>query len=413
MRNRFLGGLGQGFQSFGVRNYRIFWTGQVLSLVGTAMQSVSLPWLVLLLGGSPLELGIVGAAQYSPALVLAPIGGVIADRVDKRRLLIATQTVAMAEAVALFVLTVSGVVEIWHVVVLGLVIGVATAMEMPARSAFIAELLPRELLPNGIALNSVAFNGSRVIGPAIGGVTIAAFGVGANFGINAVSFGAVLLGLALLRTDAIRHLAPPELRPRILASLLEGVRYALRTPPVRWSLMLLLGVAVLAMQFTILIPLFARNVLELGPEGYGGLFAAYGAGSLAGAFALAFTGRRRFGLHALAACAVFLIAEAALSFTRDLVPAYAMTAACGFFSITFINTVNVTLQAHVTDALRGRVMALYVMVLVGSAPIGALFAGGVAQLWGSPAAFLLGAILGGVVLAVAAWRIRAFGGVRL
>ena len=174
-----------------------------------------------------------------------------------------------------------------------------------------------------------------------------------------------------------------------------------------WSLVLLLGVAVLAMQFTILIPLFARIELGLGPEGFGGLFAAYGAGSLVGSVMLAFVTHRPFRLYVLAACAVFLVAEVGLAVSRWLPAVFALTAACGFFSIVFINTINLVLQAQVTDQLRGRVMSLYVTVLVGSAPIGALFSGGVAELLQPSAAFGIGAALAAVVLVVTAWRLRS------
>ena len=404
---RLAGGLGQGFLAFRLRNFRLFWFGNVLSLVGTAMQSVSLPWLVLLLGGTPVELGVVGAMQYTPSLLLSPIGGVIADRVDKRRLLVATQLVAMLEAVVLFALTVTGLIEIWHILVLAVVIGVSSALEMPARSAFIAELVPRDVLPNAVALSSVAFNGARVIGPAIGGVAIAVLGVASNFGVNAVSFAAVLAGLARMDATLLRQPTARGERPGMRESLVEGFRFTARTPAIRWSLLLLLGMAVFGMQFTILIPLFARLELGLGPEGFGGLFAAYGLGSLAGSLMLAFQQHRPFRVYVLAACAVFLVAEAALAVSRALPLVFALTGACGFFSIVFINTINVTVQAHVTDELRARVMSLYVLVLIGSAPFGALFAGGVAEWLRPSAAFLIGAGLAACVLVVTGWQLRS------
>ena len=404
---RLAGGLGQGALAFRVPNYRRFWLGNILSLVGTAMQSVSLPWLVLLLGGTPVELGIVGAMQFAPSLVLSPIGGVIADRVDKRRLLIVTQTVALAEALALFVLTITDVVQIWHILALAVVIGVAQALEMPARTAFIVELVPREVMPNAMALGSVAFNGARVVGPAIGGVTIALFGVAANFGINALSFVAVLVGLLRIDPRSVRRPERPATSPRLLDSLAEGVRFAAATPAIRWSLVLLLGLAVFGMQFTILLPLFARLELGLGPEALGGFFAVYGLGSLVGSVLLAFRQERSVRLEVLAASAVFVAAELVLGLTTWLPAVFVLLAACGFFSIVTINTINVTIQQRVTDELRARVMSLYVLVLIGSAPIGALFAGGVAELLRPSAAFVVGAVLSAIVLAVAGWRLRA------
>ena len=401
------GGLGQGFLAFRVANYRRFWVGNILSLVGSAMQSVSLPWLVLLLGGTPVELGIVGAMQFAPSLILAPIGGVIADRVDKRRLLIVTQAVALVEALALFVLTITDVVQIWHILALAVVIGLAQALEMPARTAFIAELVPRDVMPNAMALGSVAFNGARVIGPAIGGITIALFGVAANFGINAFSFLAVLIGLLRIDPAAVRRPKRPETAPRMLESLAEGFRFAAANQPIRWSLILLLGLAVFGMQFTILLPLFTRLELGLGPEALGSFFAVYGLGSLVGSVLLAFRQERSVRLEVLAASAVFVVAELVLGLTTWLPAVFVLLAACGFFSIVTINTINVTIQQRVTDVLRARVMSLYVLVLIGSAPIGALFAGGVAELLRPSAAFIVGAVVSALVLAIAGWRLRA------
>src|SRR3990170_3843674 len=219
-------GLGRGFAAMRHPNYRRYWFGQVGSLVGAWMQSVALPWLVLQLGGSPLQLGLVMAFMFGPSLFLAPLGGVLADRVDKRRTLIAVNAVAMLQAATLFVLAATGVVEIWHVYVLALAAGFVNAIEMPVRQAFAAELVPPEDLVNAIALNSTSFNLSRVVGPAIAGVTIAAFGVAINFGINSVSYLSVLIGLWMLDGRVLRHVKRPARFPSVRSSLVEGVRYA-------------------------------------------------------------------------------------------------------------------------------------------------------------------------------------------
>jgi MFS family permease len=274
-------------------NYRRYWFGQIGSLIGAWMQSVALPWLVLQLGGSPLQLGMVMAFMFGPSLFLAPLGGVLADRVDKRRTLVVVNAVAMAQAASLFVLAATGAVEIWHVFVLALVAGFVNAVEMPVRQAFVAELVPRDDLVNAIALSSTSFNLSRVIGPAVAGVTIAAFGVASNFGINAVSYASVIAGLLLIRPELLHRAAAPERQPSIRASLAEGVRYAIATPTVLWPLVLLGGVAVMAMNFQTLLPLFAQNALGLDSAGYGALFATMGAGSLAGSLSLAYAGSRR------------------------------------------------------------------------------------------------------------------------
>ena len=405
------GGFARGFVAMRHPNYRRYWFGQIGSLVGAWMQSVALPWLVLQLGGSPLQLGLVMAFMFGPSLFLAPIGGVLADRVDKRRMLIAVNLVAMAQAAALFVLALTGVVEIWHIFLLALVAGFVNAIEMPLRQAFVAELVPREALVNAIALSSTSFNLSRVIGPAVAGVTIAAFGVASNFGVNAVSYVSVLIGLFLIRTDALHRAERPTSFPSIRASLGEGLRYARATPTVLWPLVLLGGIAALAMNFQTLLPLFSRNTLGFDSGGYGALFATMGAGSLLGSLALAFATSQRPMLRLiLGGAAAFLALAFALGFVRMPLFAFLLVAGIGFASMLMINTINVTIQNSVPDAMRGRVMSLYVTVFAGSAPLGGLLAGSMAEAWGAPVAFSVGASLASAVLVLVAWRLR---GVRM
>jgi len=402
------GGLGRGFVAMRHANYRRYWFGQIGSLVGAWMQSVALPWLVLQLGGSPLQLGLVMAFMFGPSMFLAPLGGVLADRVDKRRTLIAANFIAMLQATALFVLALTGVVEIWHVYLLALVAGFVNAVEMPVRQSFVAELVPREDLVNAIALSSTSFNLSRVVGPAVAGVTIAVFGVASNFGVNAVSYLSVILGLFLIRTDALHRAERPAQFPSIRASLGEGLRYARATPTVLWPLVLLGGVAALAMNFQTLLPLFTRNALGLDSGGYGALFATMGAGSLVGSLALAFATSQRPMLRLIiGGGAAFLAFAFALGFVRDPLFAFPLVGAIGLSSMLMVNTINVTIQNSVPDALRGRVMALYVTVFAGTAPVGGLVAGALAQAFGAPVAFSIGAALASGVLAVVAWRLRS------
>src|SRR5687768_2537318 len=270
-------GFTRGFVAMRHPNYRRFWFGQVGSVIGSWMQSVSLPWLVLQLGGSPLQLGLVMAFMFAPSMFLAPLGGVLADRVDKRRTLIAVNLVAMLQAAALGVLAFTGIVEIWHIYLLALVAGFVSAVEWPVRQAFVAELVPRDDLVNAIALSSTSFNLSRVIGPAIAGVTIAAFGVASNFGVNALSYLSVIVGLLLVDPDRLYRAKRPEVFPSVRSSLAEGLRYARRTPTVLWPLVLLGGTAALAMNFQTLLPLFSLGALGMDAGGYGALFAAIGA----------------------------------------------------------------------------------------------------------------------------------------
>ena len=397
----------RGFSALRHRNYRLYWTGQVVSLIGTWMGTVTLPWLVLQLGGTPLQLGVVVALQFAPALVLAPFGGVVADRIDKRRALIGTQAAAMVHAALLFFLTFSGSVEIWHVVLLSAVMGFISAVDMPVRQAFAAELVPKDDLMNAVALNATSFNLARVLGPAIAGVAIATIGVAFNFGVNAATYLAVLAGLLLMDPAAIRRPATPESYPPVLASLAEGVRFAWQTRIVLWPLTLLCGVAIFGLNFQTLLPLFSRDVLELDAGGYGALFAAMGVGSLGGSLFLAFAGRRPRLRFMVGGAAAFVVVEALLALVRAPALAYPLAALAGFFSMLMVNSINATVQWNVPNELRGRVMSLYVTVFAGTVPLGALFAGFVAQQWGSAAGFMAGAWISAVVLAIVAWQLRS------
>jgi MFS family permease len=400
------GGFRRGFVALRYRNYRLYWFGQIASLIGTWMQSVSQPWLVLELGGSPLQLGTVLALQFAPAMVLAPLGGVLADRVDKRNALRVTQSIAMVQAAVLCVLTLTGVVQIWHIYILAAVLGMTSAVDMPIRQSFAAELVRREDLVNAIALNSTSFNLARVIGPAIAGLTLAVFGTAFNFGLNAVSYLAVLIALTMMNPGQLHRSERPAVFPSVRSSLAEGIRYAWRTPAVLWPLLLLGGMATFAMNFQTLLPLFARNTLGLEANGYGALYAAMGAGSLLGSLMLAFArGKRPLVRMILGGGAVFLAFEVLLGLTRSPFLAFPIVVVVGFASMLMVNTINVTVQHGVPNELRGRVMSLYVTVFAGTAPIGGIFAGLVAQFFGAPAGFVLGAALSSIFLAVVAWQL--------
>lgn len=405
--------LGRGFTAVRHRNFRLYWIGQIVSLVGTWMQTVSQPWLVLLLGGSPIQLGTVLALQFAPSLLLAPIGGVLADRVDKRRLLMATQTIAALQAVILFGLTVTEVVEIWHVMVLALALGFVNAVDMPVRQAFAAELVPREDLMNAITLNSASFNLARVVGPAVAGLALAFYGPAFNFAINAVSYGAVLIALVRMDPGSMQTTSRPELRSSMRASLTEGVRYAVRTPTVLWPLVLLAGMGTFGMNFQTLLPLFARHTLSLGADGYGALFAVMGLGSLLASLALAYVGSRRplVGLILWGGLS-FVFFEALLGLSRTPELAFPVIVMVGLSSMLMINTINVIVQRSVPNELRGRVMSLYITVFAGTTPIGGLLAGTVAELWSPPVGFLLGAGIGSLFIGLVAWQLVFLGKAR-
>jgi MFS family permease len=412
--------LGQGFAALGTRNFRLYWIGQAISRIGTWMQQISLPWLVLVLGGSPLQLGIVASLEFLPALVLAPFGGVFVDRLDKRRTILVTQTAATAQVVVLFGLTVTGNVSIGVVMLLSFALGFVNALDMPVRQALAADLVPRRLLPNAIALNSMAFNGARVIGPATGGVVIAigthlfgtqTAGIAFNFAINGISYLAVIYNVWRMDPAQIRRM-PAAPRVPVLLSLREGLAYVANAPTILWALVLLGVVGTFGLNFRILVPLFARDVLGLGADGYGALYAATAVGSLIGALSLAYMRQRRAIALMLGGGLLFAAFEIGLATTRDALVAVPLMMGAGLFSMLMINTVNATVQANVTDALRGRVMSLYVMVFAGTTPIGGIFAGAVAERWNSPTAFLLGGIIsvGGVGIAAWRWRVAARGG---
>jgi MFS family permease len=403
------GGFTRGFVAMRHPNYRRYWFGQVGSVIGSWMQSVSLPWLVLQLGGSPLQLGMVMAFMFAPSMFLAPLGGVLADRVDKRRTLVAVNLIAMLQAAALGILAFTGVVEIWHIYLLALVAGFVSAVEWPVRQAFVAELVPREDLVNAIALSSTSFNISRVIGPAVAGVTIAIFGVASNFGINAVSYVSVIAGMLLIDPKLLYNNVPrPDRYPSVRESLGEGLRYARATPSVLWPLVLLGGVTGLAMNFQTLLPIFTRDALGMDSGGYGAIFATMGAGSLIGSLALAFaTSQRPMFRLIIGGGAFFLVLAFALGFVRSPLLAFPLVVGIGLGSMLMVNTINVTVQNSVPDALRGRVMALYVTVFAGTAPIGGLFAGALAEAFGAAFALSTGAALASAVLLMVAWRLRS------
>jgi MFS family permease len=387
------------------RNYRLYWSGQVLSLVGTWMQSVSEPWLVLQLGGTPLQLGIVLALEFAPSTILSLYGGVLADRFDKRKALIWTQVAAALQALVLFGLTATHVIEIWHIYLLATALGCINAVNMPVRQAFAAEMVPRKELVNAIALNSASFNAARIVGPAIAGITLALWGTAVNFGINAVSYLAVLAGLMLMDPKAMYTVTQP-VRGRVLHRIREGIDYAVRTPAVLWPLVLLGGISIFGLNFQTLLPLFARNTLQLDAHGYGALYAVMGIGSLTGSMSLAFAGSRRPLVPLIVGGgAGFVTAEVILGLSRAPVPAFGLVVLIGLTSMLMINTINVMIQYGVPDELRGRVMSLYVFVFAGSSPVGGLFAGGTAQLFGAPAGFVLGGLLSAAFLVVAAWQL--------
>jgi MFS family permease len=377
-------------------NYRLFFTGQLISLTGTWMQQVAQGWLVLRLTNSPAMLGLVAAASSLPVLLFSLSAGTLADRVPKRDLLLATQIVAMLLAITLAVLTLSGLVQVWHVLVLATLLGTVNAFEGPARQSFTVEMVGREDLLNAIALNASIFNGARMIGPAVAGVVVALIGEGPAFALNAGSFIFVIGGLLMMRL-------PPFTRPTGAGrggQLREGLSYIAGEPRVRALLLLAGSISLFCFVHIPLLPIFARDVLGQGAIGLGALSAASGLGALAAALFLAQMGdsvpRGR-----LLSTAVLLYPVLMIAFTtaRVLPLAMLLIAMAGWAGVTTMALTNTLIQSIVPDELRGRVMSVFTLLLMGLSPMGGMLAGLVAQLVGSaPLVVAASATIGWVLI---------------
>jgi len=372
------------------RDYRLFFFGQLVSLSGTWMQSVAQAWLVYRLTGSAALLGVVGFAGQIPTLVASPAGGLAADQFDRRRLLLATQAASMALALALAALTLTGRVTVPWIVGIAALLGVVNAFDIPARQAFAADLVGRDDLVNAIALNSTVFNGARVVGPAIAGVLVARLGEGWCFFVNGASYVAVIAGL--LAMSDVRPRPPASAAPP-LERLREGFAYARRTRPVL-ALLLLLGVVSLAgMPYSVLMPVFADEILGGGPRILGMLMGASGVGALLGAFALALRrSTRGLGVFVALAAGGFGLSLVAFSQSRSFALSAALLVPAGFCMMSQMASSNTLIQALTPDALRGRVMSVYAMVFMGGAPLGALAAGTLASRIGAPATVAAGGV---------------------
>ena len=386
-------------------NYRLFFAGQMISLVGTWMQSVAQSWLIYRLTGSAALLGAVGFAGQFPVFLLASLGGIVADRYNRRRVLIATQTAAMLLAAALAALTLSGHVHEWHVFVLAAMLGLVNAIDIPARQAFVVELVERKDFMNAIALNSAMFNGARVAGPALAGVLVASIGEGWCFLVNALSYLAVIAGLWRMRVESR---GVPSRASSGLADLLEGFRFAWRTEPIRMLLLSLGLVSLVGMPYTVLMPIFADQILHSGARGLGILMGASGLGALIGALALAArTELRGLGRWVALSMAGFGGGLVAFSLSRSFWLSTALLLPVGTCMMVEMSASNTLIQAMVPDRLRGRVMAIYSMMFMGLAPAGALLAGSLAERLGAPQIVAAGgllAMLGALAFSV---RVRA------
>ncbi len=388
------------FASLRTRNYRLFFFGQTVSLAGTWMQDVATAWLVLRLTESPVALGTMLTIRFAPMLALSLLGGVVADRFPKRRLLLIAQAVMLAQALVMGGLTSAGLITVVEIYVLSGIRGLADALDMPTRQAFVFELVGPRDTPNAIALNSTIFNAARVVGPAIGGVLVATVGTAICFYLNALSFLAVLLALTLMRTAEL-YTFPRRAEGNVLGRLAEGFRYARRTPDVLLVFFVLGTLGTFGCNFNVILPLIARYVVDSGPTGLGAITAAAGFGSLLAALSVAYRARPSRRVLLLSA-SVFSALLCLVALSRSLPVTVGLLFLQGGFGVVFLTTCNIRLQLLAPAELRGRVMAIYALLLVGTAPFSSLLIGVLAEKTGVQATILeMGALcLLGVVFGV-------------
>ena len=397
------------------RNYRLFWGGQLVSLAGTWMQSIAQAWLITELTPDPVWLGVVAAAQFTPVLILGLFGGVIADVLPKRQMLIATQAALMGLAALQALLVATGAMTIPLLMLLAVLLGSVNAIDMPVRQSFFSEMVPVDEVGRAVAFNSAMFNGARVIGPAIGGVLIGVIGVAGCFAVNALSFLAVLVALLLMREVEL-HPAPLGARPRsvraVATSLAEGLRYVRNTPIIALCVFVIGVISGVAMNFNVIIPPLARLTLQIGAPGLGALMAAVGFGSLTGALTVAALREPRRSMIVIggALLGIFSVAAgaAASSIGSLSVPLTALALfGAGFGAISMAATANASIQTTTPPALRGRVMSVYTTVFAGSTPIGGLATGAVVAALGATGALGVAGALAVAAAAYAAYRWRA------
>ena len=401
--------LPSGLQVFRHRNFRLFYFGQLVSLTGTWMQAVAQDWLVLQLTNSPVSLGLVAAAQFLPVMVLGLFGGLAADALPKRRALLGTQSAAMCLALVLGTLVVLGHVQVWQVMVMAFLLGIINAFDMPIRQSFVVEMVGRQDVGPAVALNSAAFNAARIVGPAIAGLLIGFIGLAPLFLLNALSYLLPITGY--LRMDVSQLI--PVVRAHVdrtvgavFGSLAEGLRYIRATPMVLLCIVMIGMVSAIALNFPVLGPLVARDILGGGAETYGFLMAAAGVGSLISALMLAFGGRATLG-RVFIGSSLLGVAVAGVGLSSMLPLSVLLMGIVGWSTVAMGATTNTIIQLTVPDDLRGRVMSVYTTVFAGTTPIGSILAGVLASLLGVTATLLLaGTVTASGTVAAALWATR-------
>ncbi|SHM96575.1 MFS transporter [Cryptosporangium aurantiacum] len=395
------------FSSMRVRNYRLFASGQIVSLTGTWMQTTAQDWLVLdLSNNSGTALGLVTALQFTPILLLTLWAGALADRLDKRKVLLTTQLVSMLLALGMGVLVVTGTAALWNVYVFALLLGTVNAFDTPARQSFISEMVGPDRLPNAVSLNSATFNSARLLGPAIGGLVIAGVGVGPAFLLNGASYLAVLAGLFAMRPAELLTGRRVE---RARGQVKEGLRFVWGRKDILLVIAMMSVLGTLGMNFNLTLPLLAKVEFDVGPASFGLLSAAFAGGALIGALIGARRTKRPSARWVLSCAAAFGVLECTVAFMPNFGLAAAVLLFVGLAFIAHNNAANARVQLGTPAHLRGRVMSLYMLVFLGGTPLGSLIIGPISERYGPRAGLLLGGsavLIAAITLAVARMRSR-------
>ena len=392
------------FRSLRYRNYRLFFGGQSISLIGTWIQRIATPWLVYDLTKSVLLLGLVGFVGQIPTFLFSPIAGVLTDRWNRYNILITTQILSMLQAIILTWLVFSGRIQVWHIIVLSGFLGCINAFDVPARQSFVIQMVDRkEDLSNAIALNSSMVNGARLIGPSVAGVLIAATGEGVCFLLNALSYIFVIWSLLLMKVTPLDNINGEK---SVLKELAEGISYTFGFAPIRYIILLLALVSLMGMPYTVLMPVFAKEIIHGGAHTFGFLMGASGMGALTGAFYLA-SRRNDEGLEKIIpqSAGVFGVGLIMFSFSHIYALSLVLMVITGFGMMLQMASSNTMLQSIVDDSKRGRVMSFFTMAIMGTAPFGSLLAGSSAKFMGAPYTVLIGGISCILGAFVFAWKL--------
>ncbi len=384
--------LQQSFSALRVRNYRLYWIGQLISISGTWMQTTAQAWVVLSLSGSALALGTVTTLQFLPITLLSLFGGVIADRIEKRKLVLITQTLAMLQAAVFGMLVASAQIQVWHIYILAAVQGIINAIDNPVRQAFASELVGKDDRANAIALNSTLFNAARVIGPGLAGVLIAQFGAATALFLNAASFSAIIIGLLMMNPLEFFAKSGKRVHASPKTEFIEGLRYVLASPPTMAVMIVVAAIGTFGYNFSIVLPLLGGFVLNTTAVEFGALGTALGVGSLLGALGATRYREVTFA-HLVASSAAFSVLLGLVAISTNLVLSEVLLAGIGFFGVSFSTSAATRVQISVPDQLRGRVTSLYFLLFAGSTPIGASLIGYLSSVLNVPDALLACAAL--------------------